>query len=251
MKAVTILFLLLNVFALSAYDFEAAGKYYNIINENEVEITFKDTLYNSYLDTSIIIPNAVNYREKEYKVVKIGEFSFTNCCNLNSVIIPESVTKIGKSAFQNCENLVKIDFPQTIETIGKYAFAVCKSISSVTIPPKVKIIEEATFLACENLEYVELSDSLNQIEAIAFMMCGKLKQITIPKGIGNLGACAIFYECENLESIKILAGEPPVVNPMLIQDVDLKRCTLLVPNGCKKRYKEAEVWNEFVHIEEF
>ena len=246
----TIIFIL-NALTLLAYNFEIDNKYYNIINENSVEITFnKDTL-NSYLDKDIVIPASINYQGKEYKVIQIGEYTFVDCFNLNSVVIPESVTIIGNSAFQNCENLVKIEFPKSIEKIGKYAFALCKSISSISIPPKVKVIEEATFLDCENLEFVEFSENINSIGAIAFMMCKNLKSITLPKEIDNLEDCAIFNVCENLESIKFISDIPPKVNPMLKMDIDLKQCKLLVPIGSKANYENAETWKEFANIEEY
>ena len=250
MKILAIIIGFFNVTILFAYDFESDNKYYNIINKNNVEITFKDTSYNSYLDKIIVIPISVNYQGKEYKVVQIGEFAFTNCVNLTSVIIPESITKIGKSSFQNCENLDEITLPKSIEVIDKYAFALCKNIRKISIPPKVKSIEEATFLACENLELIEFSDEINNIGPIAFMMCKSLKGIALPERIDNLGTCAIFNGCENLEFIKMKSKTAPIVNPMLIKDI-YKQCKLLVPAGSKMNYENAKVWKEFSSIEEY
>ncbi|MDR0371161.1 MAG: leucine-rich repeat domain-containing protein [Prevotellaceae bacterium] len=251
MKRTTIMLILsFKILTVLAFDIEIDDKYYNIIGEDRVELTFKDTLYNSY-EKDVIIPSSVSYNGNEYKVVKIGEFSFALSKNLYSVEIPESVTAIGNSAFFNCENLTSIILPDSVEIISKYAFALCKNISAISIPSKVKNIDEATFLACENLESVELPEELNNIGSIAFLNCHKLKSITLPRKLDNLGACAIFTNCKNLESIKVLSERPPIINPMLIEDINLKRCKLLVPVGTKKFYEEVDTWKNFGSIEEF
>lgn len=35
----------------------------------------------------------------------IGESAFEGCINLETIVIPKSVTKIGKNAFKNCDKL--------------------------------------------------------------------------------------------------------------------------------------------------
>ena len=247
----TIILFTLNILKVFAFEFEVDGKYYNVINENSVEITFKDSLYNSYTEKDIIIPNFVNYSGKEYKVTQIGKHAFAHCSGLHSIIIPESVIVIENSAFMSCENLNIIELPNSIEEINKYAFVMCKNISSISIPPKVRSIEEATFLGCENLEFIELPENLTNIESIAFMFCSKLKSITLPKNIDNLQGCAIFNDCESLESIKLTSNIPPKINPMLVEDINLKQCKLFVPIGSKIHYEKAEIWKDFASIEEF
>lgn len=251
MKTIVTIILVLNTLNALAFDFEIDGKYYNVISERSVEITFGKDTVNSYLSKNIIIPNLVNYNGKEYEVTQIGEFAFASCRNLHSVVIPKSVTIIGRGAFQDCENLNKIELSNNIEKINRYAFALCKNITSISIPPKVRSIEEATFLGCEKLEFIELSGNVNSIGAIAFMLCESLKSITLSKNIDNLGACAIFNVCKNLESIKLTSEIPPKVNPMLKKDIDLKQVILFVPIGSKANYEKTETWKDFARIEEF
>ena len=56
------------------------------------------------------------------RVARIGEGAFSNCMNLTSVVIPDSITEIGDSAFQWCPNLKYITIPAEVTSIGKNAF---------------------------------------------------------------------------------------------------------------------------------
>ena len=250
MKTIVAIVLVLNTLNALAFDFEIDNKFYNVINENSVEITYNKDTINSYVSKDIVIPEMVNFNDREYRVTQIGEFAFADCSNLHSVTIPECVTIIGRGAFQDCENLNMIELPNSIEKIGKYAFALCKNLTSIYIPPKVKSIEEATFLCCEKLESIEFSENISSIGAIAFMLCENLKSVTLPKNIDNLEACAIFHACKSLEFMTIMSEIPPKVYP-LGMDIDLKQVKLFVPTGSKVHYEQAETWKDFVRIEEF
>ena len=41
-------------------------------------------------------------------VEEIGEYAFSGCSGLTSVVIPNSVTSIGKYAFYECEHLSSV-----------------------------------------------------------------------------------------------------------------------------------------------
>ena len=51
----------------------------------------------------IVIPSTYN----DLPVKKIGDKAFQNCQNVNSVIVPDSVTEIGRNAFEYCSLLKK------------------------------------------------------------------------------------------------------------------------------------------------
>jgi hypothetical protein len=80
---------------------------------------------------SIILPNSVT---------SIGERAFVGCSSLTSITIPNSVTSIGVEAFAYCSGLTSITIPNSVTTIGNYAFYSCSSLTSITIPNSVTSI---------------------------------------------------------------------------------------------------------------
>ena len=87
--------------AAYAYDFQVNGIYYNITSSNTVEVTYKDTNYNSY-SGSVTIQSNVTRNGKTYTVTAIGNYAFYNCEGVSDLTIPETVTSVGLCAFYGC-----------------------------------------------------------------------------------------------------------------------------------------------------
>lgn len=171
------------------YDFEAmnSGKpmYFNIISDDEVCITYKDTTYNSYEGNYTMsdvdffemrevtwrcmgIPEKVTYNNKTYRVTAIGENAFRNCTKIDKIKWSSKPIKvIGSNAFKGCSNLKYVDLPGVLETIGKHAFEDCASLHYIEIPESVKSIEEYAFQNCSSLKWMYLFSALT-IEKGAF-----------------------------------------------------------------------------------
>ena len=82
-----------------AYDFESGGIYYNITStaNKTVEVTYKDTNYNSYTG-EVVIPSIISLGET-YTVTSIGERAFYDCTNLTYIELPSTIISVGNSAF--------------------------------------------------------------------------------------------------------------------------------------------------------
>ena len=97
--------LILSVFfavSASAYDVEVDGIYYNLNKtEKTAEVTYKEQYKASY-SGSVEIPSSIVINEVEYKIASIGDWAFSCCSGLTSIIIPNSVTSIGDYAFSDC-----------------------------------------------------------------------------------------------------------------------------------------------------
>ena len=79
------------------------------------------------------------------KVTQIGDNAFSDCTELTSVTIPDSITKIDDRAFYDCTSLETIAIPTSVTEIGFWAFIDCTSLKEVTIPASVTNIGEEAF----------------------------------------------------------------------------------------------------------
>ena len=219
-------------------------KYVNVKLNNKVfeklcKIGFIKTSDKFAID-SIVIPKIFKFKNKYYKITKIGKKFFKDCTNLKRVIIPESVRKIGKYAFKNCKNLKTVVFPKKLTEIGvgafencfslfydtsnnftkkytfyfpakigKYAFKNCKNIKSILIEEGINKIEKGTFENCYSLDFIYIKQIKNtldwpkEIDDYAFKNC---KLLTLHFSDFNkiefIGKKA-FYGCSSLEKIEL------------------------------------------------
>ena len=60
-------------------------------------------------------------------ITTIGKYSFSNCADLQMVVLPEGITSLDERAFSNCTHLAHIELPSTLASIGNYCFASCTS----------------------------------------------------------------------------------------------------------------------------
>lgn len=176
---------------------------------------------------SIIIPNSV-------KTILYRAFDY--CRRLTNVQIPGSVKTIGQSAFAHCGSLTSISIPDGVETIKNDAFMYCISLTNISIPGSVKTIGNGTFFNCRNLTDVTLSDGVETIEAGAFQDCESLTGITIPGSVKTIGMSAFLY-CENLTKVYCKALTPPTIENYTFGSN--KKITLYVPVGSLEAYTSA------------
>ncbi len=91
-------------------------------------------------DSRLILPNSFN--EEDYKIDVCAFYGYDN---IESVIIPESVTSIGDYAFSGCGQLSSITIPSRVTSIGNSAFKGCIRLLSVIIGNSVLSIGSNAF----------------------------------------------------------------------------------------------------------
>jgi len=170
--------------------------YYDLYTENlTASVTFSATGYHI---AHVVIPPSVTYQGKTYTVTQVD--GFTECQDLLSVVIPNTVKEIAEIAFLKCENLVSVTIPNSVERIGNEAFVWCFSLSSVTMGNGVKDIGSYAFKWCQNLRSITLPPSIETIGNGAFFGCQSLTSVTIPASVQNIYHEA-FTACANLREI--------------------------------------------------
>ena len=72
---------------------------------------------------TVIVPDHVSFRDKDYTVTGIGVAAFKNCADLDSIVLPATIEYIDDEAFYGCSGLeVFICLAVTPPTVGTNAF---------------------------------------------------------------------------------------------------------------------------------
>ena len=150
---------------------------------------------------------------------------YPNGNEIESYLIPDSVTSIGDYAFYSSDALTSITIPNSVTSIGDYAFGYCEALTSITLPDSVTSIGSNVFWETpwfeskkENNTFVIVSgilidsekcegdivipEGVKIIGGSVFKGCSALTSITIPDGVTNIGNSA-FEDCSALTSITI------------------------------------------------
>lgn len=107
---------------------------------------------------------------KEYNVpegvVAISDGAFCGA-ELESVILPESVSYLGKCCFRDCRQLKEIILPLRISTIPAGCFLNCASLNRVVLPKSLTSIHTKAFWGC-SLNSIKVPNSILTISPKAF-----------------------------------------------------------------------------------
>lgn len=133
----------------------------------------------------VTIPNTIS----NLLVTSIGNSAFSDCTNLTSVAIPDSVTNIGNKAFQYCTRLTNVVTGNNVSNIGDSAFDSCYSLTGVMIPNSVTNIGFDAFFNCTSLSNVTIPDRVISIYLGAFSWCTSLMDIDV--ATSNARYCSV------------------------------------------------------------
>ena len=189
---------------LWAHDFEVNGIYYNHLEGNNVEVTFKGSNHNEFFDYyvgAVTIPETVTYNDSTYSVTSIGDEAFLYCSSLTSVTIPDGVTSIGEWAFEKCSALTSITIPNCVTSIRDDAFYDCSSLTSIVWNAKNCANYDHPFRGCKNITSFVIGETVEHIPANLCYGMNSLQSITIPNSITSIGSGA-FEDCSSLTSVE-------------------------------------------------
>ena len=132
----------------------------------------------------------------------IGNYAFSDCSGLTSLILPSNVTSIGYSAFYGCIRLTSLTLPSSVTSIGSSAFEGCRSLTSLILPSSVTEIGSSAFSGCSGLTSLTLPSSVTSIDGRAFYGCSSLFGLTLPSSVTSIGKSA-FEGCSGLFSLTL------------------------------------------------
>ena len=183
--------------------------------------------------------NITSFEELQYftGLTEIGAWTFYNCTNLTSVILPNSITSIGNDAFNSCHKLISVPIPYSVKNISYAVFRDCFSMTDIyvddsntnycsvdgvlfshdkkvlvaypdgkqgaySIPNSVIEIGNCAFSSCKGLTSVLIPNSVTIIGFDAFYECRALSSLTIPNSVTTIRYAAFTF-CTGLTSITI------------------------------------------------
>lgn len=168
-------------------------------------------------------------------ITEIGEWAFSGCAGVISIVLHDSIKKIGEKAFRGCNNLKSVSIGKSVSIIGWRAFSDCDNLSSIivdkdnptfdsrnscnaiietqtnclivgckgsSIPNTITHIGNCAFWACHELSSIEIPQSVSIIGKWAFSACRKIRSVVIPDSVFEVGERA-FRGCTNLKKIVI------------------------------------------------
>ena len=199
--------------------------FYNCYNIEDIELpnTLKtigsNVFYNCDKLTDVVIPKSVTsigssvwqscdglrsvVFEEGSPLKSLSTYLFSNCKNLETLVLPTGLTSIPNYLCQGCSKLADVTIPPNVTSIGNSAFASCTALKHIELPDKVKTLSESAF-SSSGLTEIELPDSLATIGNYCFSGT-KLTEVTIPKNVTNVGSYA-FRNNKSLESVTFEEG---------------------------------------------
>ncbi|MGN1040038.1 MAG: leucine-rich repeat protein [Candidatus Fimimonas sp.] len=170
----------------------------------------------------------------------IGACAFSNCSNLQTVVLPNSVDLMQQYAFYNCASLEKIDLSE-VRTIQDSAFCGCTSLQEVDLS-SLEEINNRTFANCPNLKKVCLCERTRKICTEAFYYCGSLEEVFIPESVfemekrafSGLAPDVVFY-CQEKSKPRLWDDEWNADNRNAVVLLGIQpdeRAILHEENGC-------------------
>ena len=127
--------------------------------------------------------------------------------SIKEIVIDEGVTSIGFCAFYKLPNLETVILPSSITefngfdfTGGKnfnwdvlsYSFAECTALKNLTLTEGMTCIGGYAFVGCTSLESVKIPTTIKKWGQHSFSECSKLKNITLPEGLTVMGGYAFY-----------------------------------------------------------
>ena len=230
--------------------FTSSGVIYTIVDASTASIT---GCVGANIPAGLTIPSQITNDGTTYPVTYIGDNAFDNITQLNSIVIPNSITDVGQFAFYRCINLTSVTLSTGLTIIGKCQFRECNNLSSITIPNTVTLIrggafeatgltsivipdsvitlggdDFGTFYGCTKLTSVTLGSGINTLYINTFFNCNTLRSIIIPNSVTEIKN-GVFYECKQLASVTLSTGLLNIGYEAFYNDFSLN--SIVIPNS--------------------
>lgn len=176
---------------------------------------------------TLIIPATVSDGTGEFTVVSLVNGAFYLNKNLNSVVLPNTITKIPLQAFNACSALSSVKLGDSVTTIGPASFSDCTSLRTIELPDCVSAINATAFKGCSSLSVINIPASLVSIGDYAFSNT-RITSFLSNEALSTIGNNA-FANCTYLRNVYLGHGVTSVGSDVFKNCINLKK--LVCPEG--------------------
>lgn len=162
-----------------------------------------------------------------------------------------SLTVISDDAFNDCKSMSVLTLPNGVTSIGKRAFNGCRALKSLILPKGLTAIGDSAFTGCRVLGDLILPQGITRIDAGTFENCIAFTSLELPAGLTALGSRALAG-CTKLETLQVHASDPATITlgTSVFEGLKFTVATLIVEQGGKARFSQADQWKDFASIKE-
>ena len=143
------------------------------------KISFPPTV--TYIGNGFSNTDITSVDLSQTSITEIENDTFSDCCHLSKVFLPNNLKRIGDRAFSNCGSLQEITLPSSLEEIGIACFS-GTGIRQIEIPRLLKLIPKSAFACCKNLERISIPPTVRSINSFAFRDCTAVRYVNISSG---------------------------------------------------------------------
>ncbi|MBR1476096.1 MAG: leucine-rich repeat domain-containing protein [Muribaculaceae bacterium] len=191
--------------------------------------------------TELIIPDEVELVRND---------AVNRCKNLKRIVIGSGCKHIERNAFDNCTEATELILGDNIEDIGFQAFRSLKSVTELQFPKNLKFLYDYAFSFTWSLKEAVLPEGLEWLCGGALNRCDALERVVMPASLTWVGQ-EPFSNCGAMTELVSMAENPVGLTTELFNDATkYQTVTLYVPEGCIDNYRNANIWQKFVNIEE-
>lgn len=199
----------------------------NVPEENRYFASYGGAVYTKDLFVLRLLPPGAENVPFSDSCVEIGQAALAGCADIEVVSLPAGVTAVGNYAFMDCRSLREFMMPETLLNVGAGMFENCTSLERVVMNSHCENVGIWMFLNCTSLKEVEIGENVTCVNSKAFAGCGSLGKI------------------------RLLPTVPPTFNgEEWFDEAIYSTCVLEVPAGTGEAYRNADVWKNFVRIED-
>ncbi len=148
------------------------------------------------------IPSAIN----GIPVLLIAEGAFSECKDIEHLILPESLECIERFAFQGCKNLQELRIPSNVQEVASGAFMGCTNLKSIQVDTRSEklYIGPDAFADCHSIMALTLPEENVQIEQTSFKNAFDLS--SMPIGIIRFGNWCLGINGSQIDKIDLPNG---------------------------------------------